>query len=170
MAKGEEHEEESVEKPEGGKKKLIIIGTAILVALACIAGGVAFYLNSTAGEAADQPGGKKAESSSKKHEATALYPVEPFVVNIRDNTDVRYLKVKLEFEVIAAGPEVKAEFDPYLPKLRDSILMLLTSKTLADVQDLPGKTRLRQEIMTSAVRIFPRGKVTQVFFTDFVVQ
>jgi flagellar FliL protein len=170
MAKPEEHEQEPADKPDGNKKKLIIIGTALLVSLACIAAGVAFYMNSTAKDAAHPPETEKSADAVKKKGPPVIYGLEPFVVNIRDNTDIRYLKLKVEFEVVAEGKEVKAELDPYLPKLRDSILMLLTSKSLQDVQDLPGKSRLRQEIMSSASRILPRGKVNQVFFTDFVVQ
>ena len=170
MAKPEERDEELTEKPKGNKKKLIIIGTAILVSLVCITGGVAFYLNSTSGEAARQPDTEKGAVSVKIKGPPLIYGLEPFVVNIRDTTDIRYLKLKVEFEVVSEGKAVKAELDPYLPKVRDSILMLLTSKSLQDVQDIPGKNRLRQEIMSSACRIYPRGKVTQVFFTDFVVQ
>ena len=170
MAKSEHREDEPVAKPEGNKKKLIIIGTAILVSLVCITGGVAFYLNSTSEDTAHSPESEKGAVSSKKSGPPSIYSLEPFVVNIRDTTDIRYLKVKVEFEVVSEGKEVKAELDPYLPKVRDSILMLLTSKSLQDVQDIPGKNRLRQEIMSSACRIYPRGKVSQVFFTDFVVQ
>ena len=172
MAKPEEHEKELKEKqkPDGNKKKMIIIGTALLVSLVCIAAGVAFYLNSTTGETAPQPDAGKDAVSAPKKGPPLVYGLEPFVVNIRDNSDIRYLKIKVEFDVVSEGKEVKAELDPYLPKIRDSILMLLTSKSLQDVQDIPGKNRLRQEIMSTACRIYPRGKVSQVFFTDFVVQ
>lgn len=167
MAKADLDDDGAVENAGGGKKKTIIIVAALLVSLACIAAGVAFYLTSSGEEAANKP---ETEKGAKRHGPPAIFALEPFVVNIRDNADIRYLKLKVEFEVGAAGKEIKEEFDPYLPQVRDSILMLLTSKTLDEVKDVPGKNRLRQEIMTSACRIFPRGKIKQVFFTDFVVQ
>ncbi len=164
-------EEEAEEKPEGGKSKTLIIVVALVVSLACIGGGVAFYLKSSGGESSHPAKAKKSGGHApSSEELPAIFAMEPFVVNIRDNSDVRYLKLKVEFEVVAEGKEVKAELDPYLPQVKDSILMLLTSKTMDEVKDVAGKTRLKQEIMSSACRIFPRGKVTKVFFTDFVIQ
>jgi flagellar protein FliL len=164
-------EEEAEEKPEGGKSKTLVIVIALVVSLACIGAGVAFYLKSSGGESAHPAKGKKSGGHApSSEELPAIFAMEPFVVNIRDNSDVRYLKLKVEFEVVAEGKEVKAELDPYLPQLKDSILMLLTSKTMDEVKDVAGKSRLKQEIMSSACRILPRGKVTKVFFTDFVIQ
>lgn len=163
-------EEEVEEKQEGGNtKKLIIIGSALL-SLVCIAAGVTFYLKSNSEETAHSPGGEKSAGHAERKGPPVIYGMEPFVVNIRDNSETRYLKLKVEFEVVSEGKEVKTELDPYLPQVKDSILMLLTSKTLDDVKDAPGKNRLKQEIMSSACRVFPRGKVTKVFFTDFVIQ
>jgi flagellar protein FliL len=163
-------EEESEEKPEGSKKTMMIV-VVLVVSLACIGAGLFFYLKSSGGESSHSSGAKKSGGHAPKNEEpAAIFAMEPFVVNIRDNSDVRYLKLKVEFEVVAEGKEVKAELDPYLPQVKDAILMLLTSKTLDEVKDISGKTRLKQEIMSSACRIFPRGKVTKVFFTDFVIQ
>ena len=96
MAKSEHSDDEPVEKPEGNKKKLIIIGTALLVSLACITSGVVFYLNSTAGDTAHSSEPVKGAVSSKKIGPPAIYGLEPFVVNIKDNNDIRYLNIKLE--------------------------------------------------------------------------
>ncbi len=164
-------EEEPEEKPEAGNKKSMMIVVILVVSLVCIGAGVFFYLKSSDGESSHPSAGKKSgKHAQKNEEPAAIFAMEPFVVNIRDNSDVRYLKLKVEFEVESEGKEVKAELDPYLPQVKDAILMLLTSKTLDEVKDVAGKTRLKQEIMSSACRIFPRGKVTKVFFTDFVVQ
>jgi flagellar FliL protein len=83
---------------------------------------------------------------------------------------MRYLKVKVEFETTLTAENVKKELDPYLPPLRDSILVLLTTKTVQDVHDLPGKNRLREEILAAANKVVPLKKISSVYFTDFVVQ
>jgi len=161
MARDEDEEVE--EKPEGGgSKKLMII---YAISLLCVAGGVAFYFKSSSSKET------KHHAEAKSHEALpVIYGMDPFVVNIRDNADTRYMKLKVEFEVAAEGKEVKAELDPYMPQVKDAILMLLTSKTMDEVKDIAGKNRLKQEIMSSACRILPKGRVTKVFFTDFVIQ
>ncbi|MBV5337314.1 MAG: flagellar basal body-associated FliL family protein, partial [Deltaproteobacteria bacterium] len=97
-----------------------------------------------------------------------VFSLEPFIVNIYDGQELRYLKVKVELEM--AGPAIKAELDGRLAAIRDAILVVLTTKTLQEVQDAQGKNQLREEILTAISKIVAQGKVTKVYFTDFVVQ
>lgn len=100
--------------------------------------------------------------------AANIFPMEPFIVNIYDGQELRYLRVKVEFETATA--DAKTEIEMRQAPLRDAILVLLTTKTLQDVQDLQGKNQLRDEIMVAVNKILPPGKVSRVYFTDFVVQ
>ena len=168
MARDAEQGEEKA-KPGRSKNKMLLIGGVVLVSVALTAGVFMYIQNGHNSASAAEAGGEKKAEQVKKKAAPVMYPLEPFIVNINDGHDMRYLKVKLELETTAAG-EAKAEFDPYLAPLRDSILVLLTSKTLQDIQDLPGKNRLREEILATASKILPPGKITRVYFTDFVVQ
>jgi flagellar FliL protein len=167
MAKNEEHKEEV--KAHMGTKTIIIIIAAVLLSVALTGGVVMYIMGGRNVVAATEKGGEKKGEHGKKKEEPVIYPLEAFVVNISDGHDMRYLRVKVEFDV-NTGKEAKAELDPYLAPLRDSILVLLSSKNLQEIQDLPGKNRLRDEIMASAGKILPPGKVNRVYFTDFVVQ
>lgn len=100
--------------------------------------------------------------------AANIFPMEPFIVNIYDGQELRYLRVKVEFETATA--DAKTEIEMRQASLRDAILVLLTTKTLQDVQDLQGKNQLRDEIMVAVNKILPPGKVSKIYFTDFVVQ
>jgi flagellar FliL protein len=166
MARDESQEEGERGGSMSTKKIMIIVGAAVLINVAVIVGVLMFTLKSNALTAG---GGGKAEHGEKKG-APAVYALEPFIVNIRDGQEMRYLKLKVELETTGGGPELKAEFDPYLAPLRDSILALLSSKSLQDIQDLAGKNRLRDEVLAATGKILPAGKVSRVFFTDFVVQ
>lgn len=168
MARNEEHEEEK-KAPMGHKTVIIIIGVAVLASVALTAGVVMYILNGHNSVPAAEAGNEKKAEQVKKKEAPVIYPLEPFIVNISDGQEMRYLKLKVELDVTAGG-EVKAEIDPYLAPLRDSILVLLTSKTLQEVQDLSGKNRLREDILATVRKILPPGKINRVYFTDFVVQ
>jgi flagellar FliL protein len=159
--------EEGSEKM-GRTKTVILIVVAIVTSVALTGGVVAYVMKSHHGEAAAEAAGVKKAEQAKKKTTPVIYPLEPFIVNISDGRDMRYLKIKVELET--TGAEAKAELDPYLAPLRDSILVLLTSKSLQEVQDLPGKNRLREDIFATATKILPPGKVSRVFFTDFVVQ
>lgn len=169
----------------GGNKKLfIIIGAAVAVAV--ILGAVVFMLAGKgdkkekgkedakddakveAKAEAKETGGHGGEAGGKENAASNIYPLEPFIVNIYDGQELRYLKVKIEMEMVGTG--VKPEIDARVAPIRDSILVLLSSKTLQDVQDVQGKNQLKEEIMGAINRTLPPGKVGKVYFTDFVVQ
>ena len=174
--------------PKDNKKLFIIIGAAV-AALGVIGVAAWFFLGSGKSahdtakpEAAAHGEGAHAEA---KPEAAAhgegghgeakagegvstVYPLEPFIVNIYDGQEIRYLKIKVEFEL--ASSQVKPELDAKVAPLRDAILSLLTTKTMQEVQDIQGKNLLRDQILDAVGKIIPPRKVTKVYFTDFVVQ
>jgi flagellar FliL protein len=166
----------------GGKKKMmIIIGAAVAVAL--ILGIVAFMMlgkddkkttkeGETAqaeGGAAPAPGGHGAPAAGGVASPAAnIFPLDPFIVNIYDGQELRYLKVKVELEMV--GPAIKTEVEGRLAPIRDSILILLSAKTLQDVQDVQGKNALKDEILGAINKNLPPGKIIKIYFTDFVVQ
>jgi len=160
MASKDEQPVENEPKKEKGNLKLILIVVAAVV----LAGGgtAAYFLLSGGGHA------KEAAAKTEKAGTPVVYALEPFIVNIYDGQDLRYLRVKVEMEV--SGEEAKTELAGRQAQLRDAILVLLSTKTLLDVRDQQGKNQLRQEIVSAVGRILSPGKVQKVFFTDFVVQ
>ncbi len=177
-------EQASAEVEEGGSKKkmYIIIGAAVAVAL--VLGVVAFMLMGKGDkkEKGKEEAAKTEAQSETKGEgghggsaaggkegaaASTTYPLEPFIVNIYDGQELRYLKVKVEMEMAGA---VKGDLDARLAPIRDAILVLLSSKTLQDIQDLQGKNQLKDEILISINKIIYPAKIARVYFTDFVVQ
>lgn len=98
----------------------------------------------------------------------AIYDVDPFIVNLADAPEVRYLKltVKLELE----NQQASAELASRTPQLRDTILVLLTSKDSASIKTAQGKFQLRDEITQRVNSLLPKPAVRAAYFTDFVVQ
>jgi flagellar FliL protein len=182
MAKDDQAAVETEGGGGGNKKLFIIIGAAVAVAV--ILGAVVFMLAGSKGDKKEkgkeeakvegkaetkaEAGGHGGEAGGKEGAASNIYPLEPFIVNIYDGQELRYLKVKIEMEMVGAG--VKSEIDSRLAPIRDSILVLLSSKTLQDVQDVQGKNQLKEEIMGAINKNIPPGKIAKVYFTDFVVQ
>jgi len=172
--------------PKDKKKLIMMIGAA--VALLVLVGGGMFFLGGSKSDKKSAHGDAKVEAKAEGHgeakaegghgegghgEAKAggggtIYPLEPFIVNIYDGQEIRYLKLKCEFEM--ANSEVKGDLDSKVAPLRDAILILLTTKTMQEIQDLQGKNTLREQILGAVNKIVPPGKVTKVYFTDFVVQ
>ncbi|RII30004.1 MAG: flagellar basal body protein FliL [Geobacter sp.] len=178
MAKDEQAPAET-EGGGGNKKKFIIIGAAVAVAV--ILGLVVFMVmgkgdkkgaKKEGGEAQTETkaegGAKEGAKEGSKEGASNIYPLEPFIVNIYDGQELRYLKVKVEMEM--ATPALKSEVDARLAPIRDAVLVLLSTKTLQDIQDVQGKNQLKDEILTAVNKQITTGKVTKIYFTDFVVQ
>jgi flagellar FliL protein len=192
MAKEEQAPAEAEVDGAAKKKKLIIIGAAVAVAL--ILGVVAFMMlggdKKKGGETAPVEGGHGAAAAPAAagghgepaaaggHGAPAagaaagpsanIFPLEPFIVNIYDGQELRYLKVKVELEMVS--PAIKAEIEGRMAPIRDSVLILLSAKTLQDIQDVQGKNTLKDEILAAINKNIPPGKIAKVYFTDFVVQ
>ncbi len=164
-------------KKKGGKLKLIII---LVVALAVLGGGGfaawKFFLQpkqqaeqAPAEQAAEgQPEGtadKKAEAASH---AGQLVTLDSFVVNLSDPMGRRYLKVTMDVEVSDAASATA--LTAAMPRVKDTLLLLLSSKTFADISSMDRKLELKNEIVDRLNLIIGKGKVRNVYFTEFVVQ
>ena len=200
MAKDEQETAEAEGEGGGKKKMLIIIGAAVAVALilgvvAFMMLGKGDKKTKKEGDAAHTEGAAAAPEAGGHGAAPApaadahggggghgaapaagaaggatanIFALEPFIVNIYDGQELRYLKVKIELEMVSAA--VKSELDSKLAPIRDSVLILLSAKTLQDVQDVQGKNTLKDEILAAINKNIPAGKISKVYFTDFVVQ
>lgn len=97
-----------------------------------------------------------------------LYSIGTMIVNLADQGGKRYLRVKIELEL--SHPEVAEEIEKRLPMVRDSILMVLSTKTYQDISTTEGKNALRTQLITNLSKFFMAGNIANVFFTEFVVQ
>jgi flagellar protein FliL len=180
-----------------GKKKLIIIAAAALAVLLAGGAGAAFYLMkkraaaAAAVEAGEEAGAdtkedaKAAEEQVKadlKH-APTFVPLEPFTVNLADREAERYAQVGMTLEL--ADPKAADLLKAYMPAIRNNILLVLASKTAAQMMDHDGKLQLAGEIRAAALK--PLGydskatakqgaadeevpPVKAVHFSNFIIQ
>ena len=97
-----------------------------------------------------------------------ICPLETFIVNLADKGGNRYLRVTMDLEL--GNPELQAEITKRMPQIRDSILMILPSKRFDDISPVEGKTALRDEILEKLNSLLTSGKITNIYFKEFVVQ
>ncbi len=74
----------------------------------------------------------------------------------------------MQFEV--SNSAVDKEITDKTPQSRDEILMLLSTKSYDDVATVSGKRILKREIIGSVNKFLKSGQVTQIYFSEFVVQ
>lgn len=111
---------------------------------------------------------EKKNDVDDKNETRPLYALDTFIVNLSDRSGGRYLRTTIVLEL--TNEEAVPELKKRLPQIRDVILTIIPAKRSTDIQAVAGKEALGDEIMSSLNYILKNGSVTDVFFTDFVMQ
>ena len=68
------------------------------------------------------------------------------------------------------GNFVKAELEKIRPKIRDFIVIMLSSKSVDQISTADGVEFLREEIRNKINGYLTKGEVKDVLFTNFIVQ
>ena len=97
-----------------------------------------------------------------------IYPLETFIVNLADPGGSRYLRVTMDLELTSS--QLEDELKMRLPQVKDSILMILPTKQFADISSVDGKVALRDEIIAALNANLTNGKISNIYFKEFVVQ
>ncbi|WP_291330056.1 flagellar basal body-associated protein FliL [Desulfovibrio sp. UCD-KL4C] len=165
----DEVEQES--KKKGGMLKWIIL----ILLLAVLGGGGFFaYKKFFAAAPKDAAETTQAEEQTADPNAAPLpgsgfsVTLPTFVVNLADPLGRRYLKLGVDVEVVSE--EAVAELNKKEPMVKDSLILLLSSKTFQDLSSMENKILLKKEIVDRLNQIMGGAKVLQVYFTDMVIQ
>jgi flagellar FliL protein len=162
--------------PENSKNifksfKILLIGGAGLLLLVVLVGGLVSLLFSSS-SSRDSTFMEKVKGmvlggkGSPRTASVAVHKMEPFLVNLADPGQPRYLKVTLHVETYQKGEE----FEKRLPQSRDSVLTILSSKNSKDLMTSEGKNALREEIKEKLNRLLVETKVRNIYFTEFIIQ
>lgn len=186
MSKEAKPAEEGAEAPKKSKKLLIIILAVVL--LVVLGGGGAFMMMKKGDHAEDEEAAEepvKPKKKEKKKDGKEAPPVfvnlDPFTVNLVPETGDQYLQVILSLEL--DDPAADAQLKMMMPKIRNNITLLLSSKKASELQPKEGKEKLAEALrdeINSAIEppirtkkgelIMPEGPVKSVLFTSFIIQ
>ncbi|MBW2618309.1 MAG: flagellar basal body-associated FliL family protein [Deltaproteobacteria bacterium] len=100
--------------------------------------------------------------------ASIVYPLDPFTVNLSDPAGNRYLRIRLALDL--SSLDLEAEVARKIPQLKDALLLLLSSKSFAEINSMEGKLKMKSQILHRVNQILTSGPVTTVYFTEFVIQ
>jgi flagellar FliL protein len=172
--------------PAGGIKAWIPVIAAIVLAPAATWATVEFVLvprlqkklstaAAPAGHAAAEPAapapaahGKPSKDGKEAKDGSPHYEFQNMVVNLAGTMGTRYLKTS--FLVTGADANIKSVFDGAKPKLTDVTLNVLSSLTLADLEEPGAKNVIREKLVTAYNQALGRKVADQVYFSDFVIQ
>lgn len=155
--------------PRGGKKKLILI--ALPVVLAAGAGGA--WFSGLLGGAA---GGQDPSDAAARAAETAPAQLRPVFVPMPDITAnlnapgrrPTFIRVRSQIEV--AGPQDAAALQAAMPRLVDLFTTYLREVRPEELRGSAGTHRLREELIARANIAVAPARVTDVLFTEILVQ
>ncbi len=165
MAQDPKQAPEEVVAPASKKKLIIIIIVAVVLALA--GGGAAWFFT-------QQKSHTKKEEVKKEEPAKApvFLTLDTFTVNLQPDPDEKFLQVDISLQV--ANPETAESIKLHMPAVKNRLLLLLTSKSAAEISTVEGKQDLSNEIIKEVKKPFPPNtkpqEILDVFFTSFVIQ
>jgi flagellar FliL protein len=176
--KNEETTENSSNKEGGGNKLLMVVIIILLLLLLVIGGLVAYFLlsDSTTDPEKNPEETTKTEKVEKKKVTKnsddltvgPIYPMDNFVVNLMSDGARRFLKCAINLEMDT--PELQPEIDSKVAPIRDIIIRILSSKTVAEVSTSKGKEKLKEEIVRKINERLEAGEIRHVYFVEFVIQ
>jgi flagellar FliL protein len=118
-----------------------------------------------------KPEPKKKPRKSDGHgevSQSLVYAVKDIVVNPAGTGGTRFLSVSFGFEL--GSPEVVAEFEEREPVVRDALITILSSKTVAQLTDAKEKEIARYQIKKRLEQLLNTDEIAGVYYTDFVLQ
>jgi flagellar protein FliL len=157
MDEGSSENSKAPAKGLGLKMMIILGGLVFILGAGGYFGYTLFFLEKGKAEKVKEQKGK---------EKMVLFSMDPFVLNLSDPG--RHLKVSVQFELLRQDDESKVR--EKAPKLRDTLILLFSSKTAESVSTAEGKFQLKDEILLRANQAMDKEVFKNVYFTDFVMQ
>ena len=162
-------DEKKPEESEEPKKKSKMMLFIILGIVLLLAGGGVFFAYTKfmtpppEGNATDKP-----VETEDFEPVGEMITFKEFVVNLSDPKGKRYLKCVISIEV--ENIEAMERVTRIEPKLRDIVIMLLTSLAFEEVMTPEGKMRIRDELLERFNQAARPVKIVHLYFSNFVVQ
>ena len=149
-------------------KLLILLIGVLMVFMLGMGGGLFMMWNKLSELSIQSAANAGTNPVPGNHPEQPICPLETFIVNLADKGGNRYLRMTMDLEL--GNPELQTEITKRMPQIRDSILMILPSKRFDEISSVEGKTALRDEILEKLNSLLTTGKITNIYFKEFVVQ
>lgn len=166
--------------PPAKEKSKLLLFVAIGVICIGIGVGAAFMMRPsgsnevTSEETADAEHEKKPQKEKKKAKKAApgsgpvMYAIEDIVVNPAATGGSRFLSVSFGFEL--EDELLAEEFEKRQSLVRDALITILSSKTVAQLTDMRQKEIMRYQVKKRLEKLLDTEGVEAVYFTNFVLQ
>ena len=147
---------------------ILALGTAIAsgLALLTVGGYIAPSLERSA--ASEQSNAAKPGESASRLDDILFFKLDPLIVNPAGSDGERYLKASITLETYDV--DVQKELEKRLPQIKNQINNILASKSIAQVASSEDREKLRREILNRVNGMIVGGRISNVYFEEFVYQ
>ncbi len=115
---------------------------------------------------AEKPKVSKVKGTGKSE--SFVYAIKDIVINPAGTGGSRFLSVSFGFEL--ASNQLAAEFERRELLVRDALITIMSSKTVAQLTDAKQKEITRYQIKKRLSQLLNTEDLTAVYYTDFVLQ
>lgn len=139
----------------GNMMKLIAIFLVMIIIAAGTSYGVMTYFNSDK------------EPEPEKPEFGPTYTLGEFTVNLSGSGGYQFIKSSIVVGV--SKKDVISELEKRSPQLRDAIISIMREASINQIEE-PGAKDIKKEVKSGLNSILQTGKISDVWFTQLVVQ
>jgi flagellar FliL protein len=113
--------------------------------------------------------GASGHGEEKKSEESKVFSMDQMTVNLANpgGQSLKFARVNISFE--ASNADALGELKERLPLVRNTIIDLFNSKRAGDLSTNEGRNNLREQIKNEINNQLNKGKVKDVYFTNFVI-
>jgi flagellar protein FliL len=159
----------------GINKMLIIIGVPVFLVQLIFLYFIFTKLMGGSGSSSNESKSEKvSEKSEKKEEKGAsegeqkVFVIKDIIVNPSGTNGTRYLLTTVGIAVGSA--ELEKELTNKEVMVRDALNTILSAKQLSELTDMGAKDALKKEIEEKVNGMLENGKVSNVYFSKFIIQ
>jgi flagellar FliL protein len=183
-----------------GKGRMIIIIVVVVVLLGGAGGGFYYWRSTSVAAAENaknkksqsksetgesKPPVEKDESDKKSAKKTAdalenaipddqevkkIVELPPFIVNLADTEQSRYLRMTISLGVSEAEKAGEKSDPLFMARVRNAMLAVVSDKKSDEILSVEGKNKLRKELLKAAKAASSDPEVVAIYITDFIVQ
>jgi flagellar FliL protein len=147
--------------PRRKSRRILVVAALAVIALA---GGATWHLLSDP-TLSD-------EAQTRDERPGVFVALEPLTVNLQPERSREFLQIGLSVKL--AREDAAEALKARMPEVRNAMLLLLASKTSADLLSTSGKQKLAAEVLAELKKPFGASRTAEaiesVLFTSFIIQ
>lgn len=155
---------------KGGMSKVVKM-MMILIVLLLIGAGVAYFFttNIQGNQGVTDAPAIALDRAGDQPISGIIVDLETFTINLADPGASKFLKMTLSLE-ITSSKKAEAEVTANIPKIRDIIITVVSSRTYEEIRTERGQTIFKNDIKTRINAFLKEGRVINVYKKEFVAQ